>query len=472
MASKLQDKPKFYWQSVNIGNKQRGYVKVDKDGIAQEVRQDGAFKVYYAPDGEWFWSEKDTSHAKKPLAPQEDLSTYNTETRSGIIDSKIADLNNQIAEAFKTTPDSILRDYQLRNQQGSTVKSWWDSSGNQHTELGEHGMSGNDPLGEFYVAGAILGKPLQAIGSKLLGRTSTAETSLAASTREAQTEEEVRRLYRNMSAFIRVPNFNPSTDIPTTIRQEMRAQGFTPIGLIKPYPGNIDFTKELLRRLKANGVDIEASVPGGSKTIKQHFIDQTSKNTYIGYNRDSRIAGWYSPRYDISTFHPRQGSNKFLSTVLHERVMHPTDDLIDQMGQSQIYKDLISSIFKNTSVSGENYVIYGRMFPKTGASNSWKEIRATLGEYAQQKYVELLNKKGLPNLNKIQDYIDEFNIFVDRQSLDSILQDLRNINGYGYDYRNIISALSNAEKVEVEKLLKTAIKTAAMYNGAAILTEE
>lgn len=463
----------FYWQSVNIGNKRRGYVKVDKNNHALEFDNKGRFKVYDSPNGNWFWSEKDSGKISKLPPTEKDLSTPNWSNRQGIQDTKLTNLNNAVAEIFTSTPEDLLRQFQV-GQQSSVQKSWYDNDGNLHYELGEKGLKGNDPVGQFIVESTVLGKPIEAILKAYKFRKLFPET-------KASEEDYISRL-----KSIVPPEYITSQSMPmenSILSNFFKKLDFTPKTLVKQGSVNKELSQELVNRLERLGINVKDKkivIDTGTGTsiynsAREGMQNITNRPIYFGYYGDSKLntLGEYLPRYNTAIIDVFKGNPA--NTALHEGVMHGSDDMIEILGGDKLYKDFInkyiSTLPTKTLSNGETmHVIGNTLVKKFQNADKWYELRATVGEYIRSIYQKLARSKGYRNfVGHLDELRPEFEALIDKKSKEDLLDELAVFNGYGNNYKNLGNAITDENFI---KDLKNIVKTAPVVTAPILLQQK
>ena len=213
--------------------------------------------------------------------------------------------------------------------------------------------------------------------------------------------------------------------------------------------------QEILRRLRNLGYNTEQN---GKYIIGQHkvmtnpeqYVKLNSRNKVtLGYfNQDNaKNGGFYGGFWNEAAIDPTH-IKSIPSGLLHERVMHGTDKMLEgiqyhQGGQAQqMYQDFIDKIFFNDK---GNLKLGFKQSPDGSISFNgikvdkddinWKEARATIAELARKLYV---NVKGDSKISSIQD-LERLRPAFEKEVNENpnLLKLLKDINGYGYTYSTV-----------------------------------
>ena len=457
---------------------EEAYVYVDKDGRPVQFNPNtGEFAAHRgSPNGKIFWTTKaDTTTDYRSPVPTYDQSVpfENPKNREQIATNREIAQNNNYYHLFTSTPNEILRDWQLQNSQGSAKRLWYDNNGTPHWEFGEQGMSAADPAGKFYVESVAAGKLLQGLDiySKLLARNTkklkqaeqieSYPITVANKFQRASELESKRQSFKNYRDFVKsgdiqvVPGYIPS-QVQLDIMQE---KNFQPILEGVTFPITAEFANKIVKpRLKSNGIDIQAE----GDPIIVNYTDQFGKaNGHTQYNTierfiDSRSSvpvfpGYYTRGSVVGTNWPNVGlmtvdfSGKpenfarALSTAIHEQSGHNTQLILEKTGLYKLYDNYLKDLITNTKYKFNN-----------SSSYRWQELRSTIFEYIYKM------SKKLPN--GLNSTVDEFNQLIDNMSNSDFLSSFMDINAYSQDY---IQAIGRSLKInDLIKGLKNLIKTA------------
>lgn len=252
--------------------------------------------------------------------------------------------------------------------------------------------------------------------------------------------------------------------------------GFNPIYTIDNPGFNLDYNSEIIRRLKALGIDTEQPLfkrrlDKEQISIKKYLEDNFRKQNFLGYFDEVGTSGLYRTSDGIVLVDPTQKSS--LPTLLmHERTMHGSDDLIEELGANNVYKKFVESLFPEKAKSKLEFNSETGNFeairppeelivpePFSRNSKRWYEARATLGELIRKYYFKVRNSK--PNIenfkgkNWIEEIRPEFEQYVNSIPEQQLRQDLSSLNNYGFDYV-LRSKLNPNFNKELRTLLKTA----------------
>lgn len=209
------------------------------------------------------------------------------------------------------------------------------------------------------------------------------------------------------------------------------------------------YVDEILNRLSDMGIDINKPIPiydkGQYKMVSPVEYARTTvdKPIHVGYHKSQNSpAGSYYPETDEAIIDLNQTYNDFLSSVLHERVIHPTDNIIDGLfvqgvyKPTLIYKNFLDKLFKKPSLDKNKTL--KQISPDYESSKDWWELRATIGEMKKRlllkKFYDARNN-GL-NPTTYEEVRPQFIEEVDKMPDEMLGIQLGFTNGYGSDYLN------------------------------------
>lgn len=257
---------------------------------------------------------------------------------------------------------------------------------------------------------------------------------------------------------------------------------FTP--LVRMSPGNAHqyYAEEIIRRLEEMGYNVNELTPitvrGETRLIvPAKFIREQAKNLiYGGYygspEATTDIAGTFLDDLNTAMFDIR-GRDSFY-TVLHEAIMHGTDNIIDGFARiidkgkfldqaKKMYTDFIDNITSGTAVTNSKLTLPdGKImitFPNGKAqvinkgALSWRELRATIGELTM-KYVYAFKEASGMDLYT-PGFRDAFRKYMDTVPEELIIKELENISSYGRSYTKFQEHYPNLV-TDIKNLIKYA----------------
>lgn len=294
---------------------------------------------------------------------------------------------------------------------------------------------------------------------------------------EVPMSELVRRIANKATAT------NPQEILTKNSLKELLKENFNPMFSIDNPGFNYDYNTEIIRRLKNLGIDTEQPLfkkrlDKEQISIKEFLENNFKKQNFLGYFDETGTPGLYRTSDGIVLVDPTQ--NKPLPTLLmHERTMHGSDNLIEELGANNVYKKFIESLFPKAKSKLEFNPETGEFEvlnlpqklivpdPISKNSNKWYETRATLGELIRKYYFDLRNSKSkeyiksIKGKNWIEEIRPEFEEYVDSIPEQQLRDDLSKVNAYGFDYVSR-SKLNPNFNNELRNLLKTAPVVAAV----------
>lgn len=228
--------------------------------------------------------------------------------------------------------------------------------------------------------------------------------------------------------------------------------GFTPIFQMWPGARLRAHSKEIIRRLEQQGMDVDketARLPMvGWGTVREVINKNAQLPSQIGYFHKSGVTGLYNKRTGITLVDPTE-YNKTVSTMQHERNMHGTQKILTPSMWNP-YERFLHNIFGHGNVNMRevnNKKYYSitdpenisQEHPITGGALKKEELRATLGQYRKNLYDNVAYSRAkadgvdIPreDLEPLRPY---FEAAVDELNLPQVKMDLSAINGYGRAY--------------------------------------
>lgn len=257
---------------------------------------------------------------------------------------------------------------------------------------------------------------------------------------------------------------------------------FTP--LVRMSLGNAHkyYAEEIIKRLEEMGYNVNELTPitvrGETRLITPaKFIREQAKNLiYGGYygspEATTDIAGTFLDDLNTAIFDIR-GRDSFY-TVLHEAIMHGTDNVIDSFARiidkgkfldqaKKMYTDFIDNITSGTAVTNSKLTLPdGKImitFPNgkaqviTKGALSWRELRATIGELTM-KYVYAFKEASGMDLYD-PGFREAFRKYMDTVPEESIIKELENISSYGRSYAKFQEHYPNLV-TDIKNLIKYA----------------
>lgn len=228
--------------------------------------------------------------------------------------------------------------------------------------------------------------------------------------------------------------------------------GFTPIFQMWPGARLRAHSKEIIRRLQEQGMDVDretARLPmAGQGTVREVINKNAQLPSYIGYFSKKGTSGMYNTKTGITLVDPTE-YNKTVTTMQHERNMHGTDRILTPSMWNP-YERFLHNIFGhgNVNVKEVNNKKYysitdpeniSQEHPITGGALKREELRATLGQYRKNLYDDVAYPRAKADgvdisredLEPLRPY---FEAAVDELNLPQVKMDLSAINGYGRAY--------------------------------------
>lgn len=289
---------------------------------------------------------------------------------------------------------------------------------------------------------------------------------------------------------ITVEDFNQNTTYVTPF-----AYNFVPLATSDVGPRNIRFAEGMLQRLKDQGYRTDLPVPvkeRGITTLRSPnlFIPENAqKRVYIGYYpEEGTVAGHFEPLNDRAAVDPSRMAPPGI--MLHERIMHGTDDLIEALERVQegkaksMYEDFSKKLFTEEipeeagggSTLAKNLVqnsdgTFTVLNPESVTNgyktvlnaDKWYETRSTIGELRRnlEWEFEKQNPEFLGKSPAEKSYQRAFNQYIDSYNDNSLLAELTNrTNGYGETY-----GVLHKNNPTFHLDLKNLIKYGAMYGA-------
>ena len=212
-------------------------------------------------------------------------------------------------------------------------------------------------------------------------------------------------------------------------------------GTRKANPWQLAIGEDMSNRIADLGYDIDAPqsfMLNGERIIfkpKTYIDTQSHKPIDIVDMLDAEKGiGGYRTDNGTAVYRLRPNSvGKHISNVqLHESLMHGTDDLVEELGQSPL---------THNSIVDEYIQVTSRIPPDLYGSNKWYELRATLGELKASLYKKLANKKGRDFFKKAEitpELREEFNQMIDNMDESTLASLLEKVNGYGKSYAKLL----------------------------------
>lgn len=252
-------------------------------------------------------------------------------------------------------------------------------------------------------------------------------------------------------------------------------------GTRKANPWQLSIGEDMSNRIADLGYNIDAPYPfmfNGARIIfkpKTYVNTQARKPIDIVDMLDAEKGiGGYRTDNGTAVYRLRPNSvGKHISNVqLHESLMHGTDDLVEELGQSPL---------THNSIVDEYIQVTSRIPPDLYGSNKWQELRATLGELRTSLYKTLANKKGRDFFKKAEitpELREEFNQMIDNMDESTLASLLEKVNGYGKSYAKLLKdeyayklfelPFKDFSIDQIKKLLKyypaVGLGTSAIYN--------
>ena len=526
MSKLIPKYQKGTWRRVIIDNEtnEPGYIDVDDNGRPWDWdEKTNMFKVYrgYPGSNNFFWTTVSENNSNRNLVPQHNLTPRHKKpkNRKEIRENKEIDEDNKLASLWWTTPDDILREYQLRNQQGSAHRVWYDSVGKPHYEFGERGMSGTDPLGKFYVESVALGKGLQGVNNliKSYRLNNSLNKQFDNFVDSPDVLHELKVVNPNRHSFFRteakkvydedVPDIVKTWTIPDN--REATFGRYTIIGTGqmsdrgKYYVNNI--IGERLNKLGVPQVDSSGTfryfTPSGTmityKNLQNLLQENANKPVYFGFDP--------SPNANLGTYYRNEDTavinlgyyplpEDIVKTMLHERGMHGTDQLIRQLGYMKLYQNFIDKLTNGLNIDGEKVILDDPEYPIYISKNALRpeELRATTGEYNLEHFQSELDNYDISKLSEeelsrgvvgdpspyyimnennrlLNDDIVKLN---NNTSDEEILNRLEDINNYGSTYKQLILAHTPEKRAELMKDLRWLLNYAPSVIGTGMVTNQ
>lgn len=233
-----------------------------------------------------------------------------------------------------------------------------------------------------------------------------------------------------------------------------------PLNFIPMYEGNVGefskrFKQEILDRLSNLGVDIDKpvtvtpnKVTGEITTTPRDFVNNSSDKVYYGIfgSRDDdlmsrQVGGVYAKDNGVVLADPTVGGTSAHHEVIGHRLFPIVRDLADK-GTLEPYLN----IYRSLKDSG-NYVDITDI----------DELRATMLE-VQHQIMKPIYEANPSNLSTLR---QNFQNSVDNLSDEELMDIVKNINGYGYDY-------AQRSKKETPHLIRKALKYAPAGIGIGL----
>ena len=233
-----------------------------------------------------------------------------------------------------------------------------------------------------------------------------------------------------------------------------------PLNFTPMYEGNVGefskkFKQEILDRLSNLGIDIDKPVTvtpnkatGEITTTPRDFVNNSSDKVYYGIfgSRNEgllseQVGGIYDKGNGVVLADPTLGDVSAHHEVIGHRLFPIVRDLADK-GTLEPYLNIYRSL-----KDGGNYIDI----------NDIDELRATMLEVQHQimKPIYEANPSSLSALRQ------DFQNSVDNLSDEELMDIVKNINGYGYDY-------AQRSKKETPHLIRQALKYAPIATGISI----
>lgn len=296
--------------------------------------------------------------------------------------------------------------------------------------------------------------------------------------------------YLKTEPTLTVEDFNQSSTYTSPFDQD-----FVPLATSDVGPRNVRFAEGMLQRLKDQGYRTDLHVPIKERGITTKrspniFIPENAqKRVYIGYYpEEGTVAGHFEPLNDRAVIDPSRAVPP--RTILHERIMHGTDDLVEALERIQggkaksMYEDFSKKLFREEipeesgggSTLAKNLVqnsdgTFTVVDPKSVTNgyktvlnaDKWYEVRSTVGEL--RRNLEWEFEKQNPEFKEMSPakpaYKKAFNDYIDTYSDNLLTGELTNrTNGYGNTY-----GVLHKNNPTFHLDLRNLIKYGAMYGA-------
>lgn len=202
-----------------------------------------------------------------------------------------------------------------------------------------------------------------------------------------------------------------------------------------------------------------------AKLFNQSLLDNvTKKPVYLTYDPSpNSFVAWFDPNVNESYINiAKQKPTPITTLLLHDGVMHPTDDVIKSLSTKikdtpviNLYKDIAKPSFLKT-------------FPDaTKLSQNWTEARATNGELMHLINTKIAQQYNLPlehvykNPKLLEYYVDS-----NLRTPNDVVKILNEINsGYSTDYAKRFDVMDAKQKEIYSQRIKDMIKRYPVWLG-------